>query len=152
MKRANVRRLWVIALALTLIALGFAGAAALNNGPPLSERPPQGIPDIPQSVDFGTVLNGTLSEHMLSLTNPTPETLPLDHLLISCSCLKLACPAHAIPPHGTAQLRMALDLRSDPDFAGDLAIDISASDSRGEAVPLALIKVSVVPSNSHLPK
>jgi hypothetical protein len=135
----------VKAATMSSMGLVIASGGVLFHNPRPSDAPSQSIPKtIPQSFDLGTVLRGTLSEHQLSINNPTSESIPFAKLSTSCPCLELACPTNAIAANKSVNLRAKLDLRPDPDFVGDLAIEISEKNAEGIPIPLALVKVSVL--------
>ena len=94
-----------------------SAASALNGGTPEQTVAPTiaGNPKIEvddRVFDFGERDAGDVVEHAFTLTNSGKETLLINRVLTSCSCTTAETTSKSIPPGGSAELNVKLDLHS----------------------------------------
>lgn len=85
----------------------------------------------PSRVDMGEVALGGRKQSTFSLTNPGSQAVELAKIESSCPCLIVDVPSRIAPGEqvvGCAKL----DLRDDPNFIGDVAIEIKGWTSAGK--------------------
>lgn len=88
---------------------------------------------IPSSkvLDMGVISARGSNEIAFTVRNPGTESVILGRVKSSCPCLRLKMP-QVIAPMADTPVRALLDLSREPDFVGDLAIDVQALTTAGE--------------------
>lgn len=83
--------------------------------------------DMPvQRIDLGSIRQGASVSRTVIIENRTLEPVTIDRFESSCECLTLSALPLTVSPHGSAPIRVAADESREPEFHGDLAIDVSA--------------------------
>ena len=97
----------------------------------------------PEVINFGLVEGGHRVEARMGLMNSGPAECYIFTIQTSCPCLTVEPPTVKIMPGQRTQLCVVLDLRSEPEFRGNLAIDIEGKSVEGSALIAARAEVTV---------
>lgn len=131
-----VRRALLTLTALSLLALPVAFAVSGNaHSPPL-------IPSTPV-VDLGVLSPGELRSTSFGLTNEGNTPVEIAKINSSCHCLTLDCSPRVVPPSGSDQANLALDLGKEPSFVGNLRIHVQGRTRSGELAFSLQVKAKV---------
>lgn len=84
-----------------------------------------------QIVDLDVLSPGEWRSSSLSLTNAGAMPVEIETITSSCPCLCLECTPRVVPPSGTAQLNVTLDLGKEPSFVGNLRIHVQGKTRSG---------------------
>lgn len=119
---------------LAVCALGayFAfplGLLALAPDRPLGRRLSASV----SNLELGLIRKAGRTEARFSLANRQREPVTISEVRTTCPCLKVDC-ARLVPAMDSVDALVKLDLGMEPDFLGDLAIDVNGFDEAGEAV------------------
>lgn len=96
----------------------------------------------PSRIDMGNVRQGGRKQANFTLTNSGSRTIDLARTDSSCPCLTVDVPLRIAPGEdvvGTAKL----DLRDEPNFTGEVAIEIKGWTPAGEQAFLVVADVRV---------
>jgi len=96
----------------------------------------------PSRIDMGEVASGGRKQATFSLTNSGSQAVELAKIESSCPCLTVDVPSRIAPGEQICG-RANLDLRDEPDFTGDLAIEITGWTRAGKLAFLVTTYVSV---------
>ncbi len=91
---------------------------------------------------MGEVASSGRKQATFTLTNPGTQTVELTRIDSSCPCLKMDVPTH-LAPGEHVEGRVNLDLRDEPDFMGELAIEVTGRTNTGESAFLVVVNVRV---------
>ncbi len=80
---------------------------------------------------MGEVAQGGRKQAAFTLTNSGTETVELTRIETSCGCLSVDVPLRVAPGQKVAG-QVTLDLRDEPQFTGDLGIEICGWNDLGE--------------------
>lgn len=122
-----LQQAFLIVFALTLLALPFALAVSGGLNSPLL------IPS-KHVVDLGVLSAGEWQGASLYLTNEGKKPVEIETITSSCQCLSLECTPRVVPPSGTAQVIVTLNLGKDPNFVGNLRIHVQGRTRSGALV------------------
>lgn len=100
----------------------------------------------PSRIDMGEVAPAGRKQATFTLTNAGTRTIELARIETSCDCLSVEMPSRVAPAEQIV-CRAKLDLREEPDFTGDMAIEIRGRTSAGEQAFFVTADVRV-PSGS----
>lgn len=110
----------------TLALLAPPIALALND----SARSPLLISS-QRVMDLGVLTSGEWRDASLYLTNKGDAPVEVGAIASSCRCLSVKCIPQVVPPGGTAQMIVVLDLGKEPDFVGKLRIHVQGRTRSG---------------------
>jgi hypothetical protein len=96
----------------------------------------------PARINMGEVAQGSCKDADFTLTNWGTRTIELARIDTSCPCLTVDVPPRIFPGE-QVEGRAKLDLRDEPNFTGDLAIEIRGWISAGEEAFLVVVAVRV---------
>lgn len=113
--RPSWRRALLIVFALVLPALPVAFAVSGDAHSPLL------VPST-DVVDLGVLHAGEWRNASFYLTNQGDLPVDIETIQSSCPCLSLECVPRVVPPSGTAEMIVALDLGKESSFVGKLRI------------------------------
>jgi hypothetical protein len=102
----------------------------------------------PARINMGTVAQGGRKQATFTLTNPGNRTIDLAKIDTSCPCLTVDVPLR-IPPSDKVEGRAKLDLSDEPNFTGEVAIEIKGWTSGGEPAFLVVAAVRVPRKNER---
>jgi len=91
---------------------------------------------------MGEVAQGGRRDATFTLTNSGTQAIQLARIDTSCSCLTVDVPLH-ISPGEQVEGRAKLDLRDEPNFTGEVAIEITGWTSAGEQAFLVVDAVCI---------
>lgn len=128
-----------------LLALLSAGGAFLLAWKEASFPYPRLVVPSPV-VNLGSVTSGSEHEFELVLRNTHAQQIVVSRLEVSCSCLTATGSPWIVPPKQEHTVRFHLDLGKEPQFAGQLLIEIQGHVPTGEAAFAAQVQVRVVKS------
>ena len=105
----------IVPLTLTLLALPIALAMSGDARSPLliSSKP---------VVDLGMLSASEWRDASLCLTNESDMPIEIETIESSCHCLSIRCIPQLVPPSGTAEMIVTLDLGKEPSFVGNLRV------------------------------
>lgn len=131
----SARRI-VVPLALTAVVLAYGGRAAhtLYSGP-------QAVLDSP-TVDLGTVVEGSVAKHRITLRNNGARDLVIEDVVGDCACTAWVDSGRRIPPEGRGTIEVAIDtslpVPLDQRFSRKVTITTNDADSRTTTLEIAL--------------
>lgn len=102
-------------------------------------------------VDLGVLSSGEWRNSSLTLTNKGAMPVEIEAITSSCPCLSLQCAPRVVPPSGTAQLSLILDLSKEPNFSGNLRIHVQGK-TRSEALAFSVQVTAKVQESQFLPQ
>lgn len=94
-------------------------------------------------MDLGQTSPGGRKSHIFRLTNQSAVHVEVDEITSGCECLRIDLPERRLEPGQQVEGSIELDLRKDPQFLGNLAINVKGRDKNGEAVFEMEIRVPV---------
>jgi len=122
----------------TLMALGLLGDAVIigaGGQPPVLISPP--------TLDLGVVGRGQVTQGTLQLRNQTQTRVEIDSVRTSCPCLVVHLPSKALEPTEAVDGIARLDMGTEPEFRGDLRIEIRGRTRDGRVLFVAIVDASV---------
>lgn len=102
-------------------------------------------------VDLGVLSSGEWRNSSLTLTNKGAMPVEIEAITSSCPCLSLQCVPRVVPPSGTAQLSVTLDLGKEPSFSGNLRIHVQGK-TRSGALAFSVQVTAKVQEPQFLPQ
>lgn len=96
----------------------------------------------PARINMGEVAQGGRKDATFTLTNSGTRTIELSRIDTTCPCLTVDVPLR-IPPGEQVEGRVKLDLRKEPNFTGDVAIEIAGWTSTDEQAFFVVAAVHV---------
>lgn len=143
--RAITRQPWRSALLLVgILVAAVSGAVAVSRlQPPRTSGERVPVPS-PEAIDLGKLPPRTRVEKVIPIRNATDSPLEVATIRTTCPCLTIHINEPIIPPSGTVSAHAVLDLRDEPNFTGDLGIEVTATTEGGKVDLLACVKVKVV--------
>jgi hypothetical protein len=112
--------------ALTMIAVGASRPNHIP--PPLNTSGSAGqrlrLEISPNPISLGLAGPGRSASAVVALVNPGSLTLALTQVETTCSCVSVSAVPVLVAPGATTKLEVAFDPSDDPDFRGNLAVDI----------------------------
>ena len=103
----------------------------------------------PQSVDLGIVAQGKPRIFRVWLNNLSPYPVTIAQFQSSCPCLQFKDSASlplAVQPHQQSVAEFHLDLRQQPQFCGDLLLDLRGITVSGEIAFATQVSLRVLPT------
>lgn len=91
---------------------------------------------------LGDVRPGGRAEAAVRLTNRGGEPVTVAQVETSCDCLTVRLDEPVLAPKGVAAAVVRLDLSHEPNFRGDLSIDVRGFAGDGRSVFTLTVKVS----------
>jgi hypothetical protein len=140
---------WDFVLGCLIAVAGCSGVDAAKAASRVTERS-RSVPALlvatPSRIDVGEVPGGGRKQAVFSLTNPGTQAVELSRIETSCPCLTVDMP-HYLAPAEQVSAGATLDLRDEPDFTGEMAIEITGWTRAGEQAFAVVVEVKV-PHNS----
>ena len=128
------------------IVLGLVGGIGCGRDPtPLLSSASRGV-----ALDLGTISPGSPAPGSLRLVNPSAQTWRVAQVESSCPCLRVSPGRFEVSPGQSITLEVVCDLRSEPDFRGDLLIEVNGLQANGGVLCTAQVAVAV--QNGSSPK
>jgi hypothetical protein len=126
------------------ITLGLAFAVAC----PWPVLAASRLPPFPQllsnsPVELGSIKAAQRRTFQLELENPHEGPIDIEVLEASCSCLEMNVTHLSLPPHSKRIIQLALDLSKEPNFTGDLAIQIVGKTVANQRLFIAEMRAKV---------
>lgn len=109
----------------------------------LVHRPPLAL--LPATLNLGSVRQAETIPVTFSLANRTHQPVKLASVKTSCKCLNVMLGQTEIAPHEQVSLNGVLDLATEPNFVGRLAIRIRGFDEVDKLAFNATVHAKVVP-------
>lgn len=100
-----------------------------------------------RDVNLGVVPRGGRREIFMRLANPTAQVLRWSKLRTTCPCLSVVVDKNALEPSGDAFAKVSLDSSKQPQFVGNLSIEVTAIGSDGAEVFRFDVRAEVVPED-----
>ncbi len=98
-------------------------------------------------IDFGIVPQGGQKSYFLEVRNDSDTVVELATIETSCDCLGLSVTRRSIEIGEAVLACVVLDLASEPDFIGPLAIELRGVAKDGTSAFLAITKADVRPAS-----
>lgn len=136
---------WLSLLGCLLASLGCNGGNAGRVLPVIAAQSPQShflLDANPARINLGEVAQGGRKDATFTLTNSGTRTIELARIETSCPCLTVDVPLR-IPPGEQVESRAKLDLRDEPNFTGEVAIEIRGWTKANEQAFLVTAAVRV---------
>jgi len=136
-----------------LLAIFATGCTELSGtaSEPLTPNPQPLTPSLltpsAQTIDLGIVRQAGREQETFALTNPGTEPVEITKFETSCDCLEIVLPRRKIGPSEKALAVATLDLGKEPQFLGNLAIEVKGLASNGKTAFAIVVEVAVRPSN-----
>jgi hypothetical protein len=102
------------------------------------------------SFDLGAVPQGATDRFFMPVVNPRDEAITIESWETSCDCLTIRPDRLTIGPHSTKYAIATCNFSNEPDFQGDLRIEVNGRDATGQSHFKDSISLSVV-ETSNLP-
>ena len=77
-------------------------------------------------IQFGSISRGGTADRVIWLTNPADAKVDIAEIRTTCECLRVLLPCRSIGPDEKVAATLRCDFRSDPDYAGILAMNADA--------------------------
>ena len=103
---------------------------------------------IQAAVDLGVIVNGVRSSEVIRVVNEGDRELAISKWVTSCECVSILPDACLIGPRAERLFKISAE-ENDPDFVGDLVVEVNGLSGSGECVVKMLVRVAVIKS---LPK
>ena len=97
----------------------------------------------PNPIFLGEIKAGTEGRTTTLVRNPTSESILIDKLGSSCSCIRLSPSRFAVKPGESAELSVVFDPAEDPEFRGTLLVEAVGLGKSGEESLKFKIRVTV---------
>jgi hypothetical protein len=95
---------------------------------------------------MGAVARGGRKSATFTLTNPTSSEVQVAQVITGCPCLTASLPRGPLAPSEKVTVSVSLDLKDEPDFVGNLSIDLRGITPSGAEAFTVTVKVSVRPT------
>ena len=126
------------------IGLGLVGGTGCGR----ISTPPRSYVSREVALDLGTIPPGSPVTGSLRLVNPSARIWRIARVETSCSCLRVSPTRFVVKPGQSTTLDVVCDLRSEPDFRGDLLIEVNGLQADGDVLCTAQVAVAVPQSSS----
>lgn len=128
----------VSVLAVSVIVVGGGGWLWINRAEAqLDVQPPV--------VDLGAIVRGQRAVAEVRISNPTADLIEWDRIETSCPCISLRIQANSVDPGGSALAVVIFDSSVEPDYTGDLGVDVKGVGFDGRPVLRFQVRVRVSP-------
>lgn len=129
-------------LAIILATLALAATGVAWTSAPAAPA----VEVVPAMLDLGTLRQGEKRRFTLDLHNRQEQPVAIDRLEFSCQCLQGNQSAWTLPALQTTVAEFVLDLGQEPDFTGDLVLEVRGRLATGRLVFSASIQARVAPA------
>lgn len=136
------RKLTAASCLVILIAQSFIGCGPTAKNSEISPGP--------RNFDLGAVPQGATDRFFMPVVNPRDEAITIESWETSCDCLTIRPDRLTIGPHSTKYAIATCNFSNEPDFQGDLRIEVNGRDAAGQSFVKDSISLSVV-AKSNLP-
>ncbi|HWE39480.1 MAG TPA: DUF1573 domain-containing protein [Isosphaeraceae bacterium] len=106
--------------------------------------------DAPESLPLGTLAPGESARGILTLRNRRSEPLTVARVETTCPCIRLAPVPVTVAPNGEAMLRVEYDPSDQPDFRGELGVEVKGLDEVGQLIFETRVLVEVASRHTEL--
>lgn len=109
---------------------GFGTLQSLSN-PLIQSPPPPSIASAlvlivrPDPIMLGILDPGQDIEERITLSNPQTEAVVVERIATSCPCLSLSPSSLRVEPQSAAQVILRFDPAAEPDFRGELSVELT---------------------------
>lgn len=79
----------------------------------------------PERLSLGVIAAGQKAQATLGVTNLTQQPVVADRIETSCPCLKVTPSSIRLAPGETTMLTIDFDSSSEPEFRGELGVDVT---------------------------
>ena len=131
-----------------VVRIGFG--LVVGTGCGRDSNPPRSAVTREVDLDLGAIPPGSPVAGSLRLVNPSARTWRIARIESSCPCLRVSPTKFEIQPRQSITLDVVCDLRSEPDFRGDLLIEVNGLQADGDVLCTAQVAVAV--QNGSSPK
>jgi hypothetical protein len=100
---------------------------------------------IPGVIDLGSVVQAEKRQFVVLLRNSSDEVAVIDRLEFSCPCLSAAQSSWLLSPGQDTKAELELDLGKEPDFTGQLLLQLKVWAKESRRVFVAQVIVRVLP-------
>lgn len=97
----------------------------------------------PDPIAFGALKPGQHAAIKVTVRNPLSESATIQRVETSCPCIHLAPLPICIPPGQDAELTVCYDPDDEPNFRGDLSVNIKGFDRSGNCILLVNSTINV---------
>ena len=98
---------------------------------------------VPASVAIGVVEPGCVGRAEIVIANPGGSAVAVERIESSCECLSVDPPSLRLGPGESRVLRVVFDSSREPDFVGELGIDVTARVASGTISFRTMVDVEV---------
>jgi hypothetical protein len=99
----------------------------------------------PRTLNLGTISQGEAVSAAFLLHNQSSDLVSLGSVRASCPCLTLSFPSHLIKSGATAKGRAHLNMAREPEFAGNLIIEVEGHDTDSKPAFRLLVQATILP-------
>jgi hypothetical protein len=93
--------------------------------------------------EFGVLERGGHAEKVFALHNPGTIAVTVTGITTSCECLRVELVDRVIEPGESVSGTVAVDFREEPQFAGDLILQVEGMADDGKLGPAFVIQIGV---------
>lgn len=130
-----VFRPWLVVISCLLLALATAS--------PYGSARRDGLVSSRSAINFENLAPGALVHDAMVLRNLGDEPIKINRFRTSCECVSVEPASCIVPPHGDTPIQVTLNMNHNPDFQGQLCIEITALGAEGEELLRLKANVSV---------
>ncbi|VTR93100.1 unnamed protein product [Gemmata massiliana] len=127
---------------IVLIILGAVAAGSVAAIAKTSKNNPENVLD-PIVHSLGVVIQGQVIESKINIKNISDNKCEISHFQSSCPCLSIHPEFVAIDPGQTVSIDIRIDLAKEPDFYGNLSVEVVAAGRNGERLSRFAIDLSI---------
>lgn len=143
----RLARAAVPALAVFSCLVGLAGVWSAQSPPPSKSgssaiAAPRLIVS-PDPIALGILAPGRSAQPVATLRNPYPEAIAVARVETSCPCLRASVTPSRIGPEGSGTLALVFDPSTEPEFRGELAIEVIGYAKGGRDVLRTKVRLEV---------
>jgi hypothetical protein len=102
----------------------------------------------PDPVALGRIPSGTSAESSLTIYNSLPQSLCIKRIETSCPCVTVGTGSMLVASSERKVVAVRYDPSEDPDFVGDLSVDVTALGATDEVVFRVRVDLEVGPKGA----
>lgn len=106
-------------------------------------RPHFGLEISPDPVRLGILDAGQSAEAVITIRNPTAQSVSIDRVETSCPCIETGPARLEIAPGEIRELTLKFDASTEPEFGGALSVEVAGYGESGRLVLRARVLVEV---------
>jgi len=120
-----------------------------DSGDPSSANPPRSadrayrLTISPDPISLGTLGNGQSAKAAAFVRNPGAGAVTIERIDTSCPCLRALLEPTTIGPGETGRITLSFDPKDEPDFQGELSIEVVGYEIKKEVAFRTFLRATV---------